>query len=717
MPTLSNPEDLLPLLGSVATADDPISALEKRGSVFSPSLKSNLQPRRVIKPAQRAAWNKAAAKAGAITYTAGKHPQLTARALAPGEYEFSAGLRTSAANEILAGLLASGTIPETIFLDEVLSSGEIDLLMGAFVVDKPGGRIGRFQVTAPPTVAPIRDGFDRVALSIPFRLNFERISHIVTGDIRTVVTFATGHLRLSVGLVTSIVPVSIAARNMEIQLDLSDSSDARLDLDANSPVKRVNPPPPDQADGFAIILQNALQQKLAATLRMTISASIPLPIGKLEIHETALLTRGDAILVGIKVQGTPSPGNPATLTALFPNANTNLFTRVHDSVLRLIVQSAARSGELTRIAKQTHPDAVIDSADIAFGNGTIQMIAKGKIVDLCPLGVDLGFTTTTTLTVTLEGTRIRVQKDTSNDLDNTDVILCVITSLGLALLAALAVIITQGLGLASGFAAGYALGVVGVLTVMMEFDSNDFSLVLGDGGDNQPTFIELDFPIPGTDLLPTLTGTFIRLDNSTMLIAAHLGTRADVLNTYFYVRFLEADALGVARPMKGVTVRLMDRDSPAPAGDDVVLPGPTTTHSSHHLPTGDISTTIKTSYERTGDETVQTTTTDFTGRIRIYIPRNKLVSKAGNKVVQTTRLNLDTDQETTSTRRTPVSEARPDFYFRITRANGSTIDTLQIPAGFFLNFQSARIGTPTQPRVISFGGTGGVILASSSASA
>lgn len=717
MPSLSNPQDLLPLLGSVATADDPIAALEKRGSVFSPSLKSNLQPRRVIKPAQRAVWNKAAAKAGRITYTAGKHPQLAARALGPGEYEFSAGIRTSSANEILAGLLASGTIPDTVFLDEVLSSGEIDLLMGAFVVDKPGGRIGRFQVTAPPTVAPLRDGFDRVALTIPFRLNFERISHIVTGDIRTVVTFATGRLRLSVGLVTSIVPVSIAARNLEIQLDLSNSSDARLELDANSPVKRVNPPPPDQADGFAIILQNALQQKLAATLRMTISASIPLPIGKLEIHETALLTRGDAILVGIKVQGTPSPGNPATLTALFPNASTNLFTRVHDSVLRLIVQSAARSGELTRIAKQTHPDAVIDSADIAFGNGTIQMIAKGKIVDLCPLGVDLGFTTTTTLTVTLESTRIRVQKDTSNDLDNTDVILCVITSLGLALLAALAVIITQGLGLASGFAAGYALGVIGVLTIMMEFDSNDFSLVLGDGGDNQPTFIELDFPIPGTDLLPTLTGTFIRLDDSTMLIAAHLGTRADVLNTYFYVRFLEADALGIARPMKGVTVRLMDRDAPAPAGDDVVLPGPTTTHSSHHLPTGDISTTIKTSYERTGDETVQTTTTDSTGRIRIYIPRNKLVSKAGNKVVQTTRLNLDTDQETTSTRRTPVSEARPDFYFRLTRPNGTTVDTLQIPAGFFLNFQSARIGTPMQPRVISFGGTGGVILASSSASA
>lgn len=107
--------------------------------------------------------------------------------------------------------------------------------------------------------------------------------------------------------------------------------------------------------------------------------------------------------------------------------------------------------------------------------------------------------------------------------------------------------------------------------------------------------------------------------------------------------------------MRGVTVRLMDRDSPAPAGDDVVMPAPTTTHSSHHLPTGTISTTIKTTYERTSDETVQTATTDHAGRIRIYIPRNKLASKAGNKVVQTTRLNVDTDKETTGTIRTPVS--------------------------------------------------------------
>jgi hypothetical protein len=705
MATISNPQNLLPLLGSVAAAEDPVAALEQRGHQVATALKTRLQPHRRPTPTKRKLWNKMAAKAGTLAFTAGQPHPITARQLAPGEYEFSAGVRMSLANEILAGLHANGTVPDVIFLDRLLSAGNIDLLQGAFRMDRPGGRIGRFQITAPPTLEPIREALDRVAFVIPFRLNFERIVSIFSGEVRSVVTFATGRLRLSVGLVTQVVPVSVAARNLEIQIDLSSSSEARLEIDPSSPVQRTSPPPPGGADGLAIILQNALQQRLAGSLRFTVSAAIPLPIGKLEIHEIAILTRGDALLVGIKVQGTPGSGNPATLTALFSDAQTNFFSRVHDQVLRLIVQSAARSGELTRMAQQTHPDAVIDSADVAFGNGTIELRATGKIVDLCPLGVDLGFTATVTLTITLEGTRIRVKKETSTDLDNSDAVLCVVTSLGLALLAAVAVITFQGwlAGLA-------AFGVFGVLTLMLEFDGDDFDLAVGGGGGGGDTLVDLDFPFPGSDLLPTLTGLFIRLDDSTMLIAAHLGTRPDNLNTYFYVRFLEAGGFALARPMQGVQVQLMDRDSPAPEGDDVTLPGPSTTQSSQPTPGGGVVITKRTRFVRGSDETFRQVTTDHAGRIRIYIPSDKLASKAGSKVVETTRLNVDTERETTSTVRTPIPEARPDFYFRIARPNGTFIDTLGLPAGFFLNFQSSRIGTRASPLTITFGGAPIVVL-------
>jgi hypothetical protein len=38
------------------------------------------------------------------------------------------------------------------------------------------------------------------------------------------------------------------------------------------------------------------------------------------------------------------------------------------------------------------------------------------------------------------------------------------------------------------------------------------------------------------------------------------------------------------------------------------------------------------------------------------------------------------------------------------------VDTLQIPSGFFLNFQSARVGSFAAPLTIAFGGGRPVVL-------
>ena len=598
-------------------------------------------------------------------------------------------------------------MPDTLFLDELLPVGSIDLLMGAFRMDRPGGRIGRLLITAAPVLAVVRDGADRVAVTFPVRLLFERISRAAGRTIRTVTTHATGLLRLIVGLTTRVATVRPGERRLEMQIDLSQSGEARLDIDRGSPVQRVSQPGPGEADGLAVLIQNALQQKLAGRLRLSISAQIPMPIGRLEIHETAILTRGEALLVGVKVQGTPAPGNPATLVAHFPNVETNFFTRLHDQVLRIAVQSAARSGELTTFARQSHPDALISSADVAFGKDTISLMATGKVVDMCPLGVDLGFTMTMTLRFTLEGTRIKVTKETRIDLDNADVALCLLTSLGMALLAAIGVFTMQGFLAALG-----AFSVIGVLTLLMEFDVPDLVSRLSEESTNEPIYVELDTPLPGTDLLPTLTGPMVRLDESAMLLLAHLGTRADDVNTYFYVRFMDADELGIARAMQGVGVTMMDRDSPAPAGDDVALPAPTTRTTSHQTPNGLIATTTKTRYERTADEAVRQGTTDHSGRVRMYIPWDGLATRAGVKVQEIQRWNVDTDEEAgpASSRRTDVPEARPDFYFKVTRGNGSVVDTLRIPSGFFLNFQSARVGSFSAPLTIAFGGGLPVVL-------
>src|SRR5215208_3134070 len=147
MATISRVRDLLPLLGAIETADDPVAALEQQGHVLSSGLKSRLKPRRVLTPAQQQLWKENAAKAGALRVTVGRRPRIAPRQLSPNEYEFSAGVKMSVGNEILAGLYANGTVPDVLFLDELLPAGASDSLQSLFQVDRPGGRIGRLLIT------------------------------------------------------------------------------------------------------------------------------------------------------------------------------------------------------------------------------------------------------------------------------------------------------------------------------------------------------------------------------------------------------------------------------------------------------------------------------------------------------------------------------------------------------------------------------------------
>jgi hypothetical protein len=58
---------------------------------------------------------------GALTFTVGQRPQISAQDLAPGEHEFVAG--TVAANEILAGLSVDGRAGEIHAIDRSAPKG------------------------------------------------------------------------------------------------------------------------------------------------------------------------------------------------------------------------------------------------------------------------------------------------------------------------------------------------------------------------------------------------------------------------------------------------------------------------------------------------------------------------------------------------------------------------------------------------------------------
>jgi len=128
MATISKVKDLLPVLQTIEPTDKPIAALEQRGHTLSAAVKAKLKAGRAPTPAQLRLWQQQAVKAGASRITVGQKPRLAPRDLSPNEFEFSAGVRMSAANEILAGIYQNGTIPNELFLDELRAAGDINTL-------------------------------------------------------------------------------------------------------------------------------------------------------------------------------------------------------------------------------------------------------------------------------------------------------------------------------------------------------------------------------------------------------------------------------------------------------------------------------------------------------------------------------------------------------------------------------------------------------------
>jgi len=411
MPVLNTEQDVIAVLGTVATADNPIAELERKGYVPGDSLRTQWENAKAGAAVLRSRpiRERVAGPRGPVAFHVGKPAQVIARDLAPGDYEVLAGVETSVANEAFAGLYESGTIPHVIALDQLLSATQIAALGGAFQVDRPGGTISRLLILSPPTLTTIADNTDVVAVRIPLRLNFDRIVHIATGERRINVTFATGVLKLTMHLVTKVVSrPATGASVMTYGVELIPSANTpatspRLDLDANSPVQRTSPAPLDQVDPLAVLIQNVLSMQFQNQLLWTVSPLIPLPIGRLEFHQLDVRTSGAVLVAGLRIaQGA---GDPARLASLLPGPGSNMFVQVRDQVVNALLQQALSSGQLTASAQAVHPDAVIDSASGRFANNALVADVSGHIVDLCPLNVDFYFSATRTDAFKSSGTR------------------------------------------------------------------------------------------------------------------------------------------------------------------------------------------------------------------------------------------------------------------------------------------------------------------------
>jgi hypothetical protein len=326
-------------------------------------------------------------------------------------------------------------------------------------------------------------------------------------------------------------------------------------------------------------------------------------------------------------------------------------------------------------------------------------VVQGRLVNECPLNVDLAFSNTRTITLKFTGDAVEVDETDDKSILDAHNLWCLLTSLGLIGLALLIGGIFGGIGAAVGSVIGFFLTNVGPFLVEQLFSG---------GGNGKPTLVPLDTPVPGSDQLPTLTNGSLQLDSGALLMTATAGLRPDDVNTILYVRFLQQDGISVftTKPVAGVTVQLLDQDVPPPPGDDPTIVVPPSSFGLH----GKKGENIVNSFEPPkADQKLGEGKTDLNGVVRFALLKSQLVTNAGNIVTKTTRYDPDQLRIVTETTETPVVENEPDLYFYLTLPDGTVVDTRSMPGGFMKNFTSARIGTLAHPLTFTIGGSTGVL--------
>jgi hypothetical protein len=705
MPVLNTPQEFLSALSANPFSTDPLADLKKQGHTLSPSLQKQMKSAIGSKKLARPPVGMTPANfKGKLSFEISPLPIVPAPPT-PGTYDVVVGVHLDVANAYLAALHQSGTIPHRVALDLLLSPTDLTLLSSGFVVDRPGGSITQLHIISAPTLTATTDGSPVLALHIPIQIDWTRPGIGPVGhSFPVLVTKAVGSLQLTAQLTANVALSEVdSLSRMTISIKIvtdaeTPATSPRLTLDPASPVQLKSQVPPDQLDGFAIIIQNALALQFQHQLTFPVSPILALPTGSLEIRQLDVLASGGVLLAGVNVVGTTGAGDPSTLTNLLPNQQLNVFSQVRDSVLNVLVNNALLSGQLTEAARASNENAVIDSASASFQNNAFVAHIHGRLVNQCPLNTDLAFGATRTVTVKLLNSSIEIDQKDDQGPDLGDSIWCLVTTLGLVAFAFVCGLLMGGVAAAiTGGILGFALSNIGQFTLSQIFG--------GGGGGPQKTIIDLNQPVPGTDVLPFVNNGFMSISDGVALMAAAAATKADDINTVIYACFLVPSGLVATTPtpLAGAKVELMDQQVPTPAGDvdDSIQLPPDTSVNDQRISTQTTHSFIPPRF----DDKLAEGITNLDGIVRFAILKGNLKATAGFIQTVTTRINHLTGTTTTTTTRAPALEDNPDLYFRITMPDGKLADTRALPGGLMLDFQSAQVGTLANPLNFTLGTT------------
>jgi hypothetical protein len=472
-------------------------------------------------------------------------------------------------------------------------------------------------------------------------------------------------------------------------------------------------------DSFTTVLGLILNRFLGPVLPgLQISPIIDLP----KLDQTHLLIRqidvrtqsganGGAIVVGSRIGGlNPDPGDPGRLTNPLSVAGANLYLRVHEQLLQNVLDDTIRTGQLDQLAKDQsgYDDLHIESGSAHIADNTITVELHGKLQNACAHVFDAPFVATMTVKFSFEGDKLVIDYDSSvgPDWSSGYTYLCIIASLAEGVLAFFLGYLAFGWigGILSGFLDFFFAQQFGNIIGHAIWDWATTLFSSSDGSGPKEVVVPLNFPVPGTELLPRIRLASLSAQNGAQEDWYALTFAPDNINYHVYAAFLRQDGFPSrnVHPLSGGSIRLMDQDAPAPAGDDVKIPDQgEQTHTSPKF-----ITTITVSYQAPAtDENLGSASTTIEGIAHFTVAPEKWHNNGGFRVVTTETEWIDgpgtrggTSEPTVV--KTPIVEQGPDLYFLLSQGPvAPPIDTRRLAPGLLLNADNAarRVGSPASP--------------------
>ena len=202
-------------------------------------------------------------------------------------------------------------------------------------------------------------------------------------------------------------------------------------------------------------------------------------------------------------------------------------------------------------------------------------------------------------------------------------------------------------------------------------------------------------------MLPKITILDATTTNRSLSVLGFAELVEDDINTYIYTKIMRQTQgpLGQHTPVESATLRLMDQDTPKPAGDDAVNLPPLSTHI---IQTGKVVRVVTRTFQpNESDQELAQETTDVEGKVLFILAPFDLLTTAGKTKTKTVYIRLDTRKtqvvETTSI----VAERYPDIYLLITPASEAEVDSRKLANPFFFkNLSEKQVGSKEEPVTI-----------------